>query len=144
MNTVVDSVILSYLGGFFDGEGSISPMRGGPQRGYVGGILVKVSQKDRTALEVFKRLWDGNIYNDGLVWAWQVARKASVLVFLEDIEPFLMGKRLQARLAMSLLILPKTTFRSGPMSYSDAQIDLADWIHDKISLLNHKPKTGVR
>ena len=94
---------LSYLGGFFDGEGSISLARriDQPNAGYR--LICSVSQKDPIPLKGFQVLFGGAIrckkYKHYICHDWRLCNRKA-LAFLKIIEPYLIVKAPQARLAI--------------------------------------------
>ena len=99
--------LLSYLGGFFDGEGCIyiTKRKRGNQQCYY--LSASCSQKDRTVLNIFQNLFGGEVYrnsNKNEAWVWMIdAIKAKQ--FLEDFLPYLIMKAGEAKLAIEFQIL---------------------------------------
>lgn len=84
----------AYLAGFFDGDGCIE-VKGNSAHCH------SVSQKYKPILEVFQRLYDGSIcHKQGRIYTWHVTTKGPE--FLKDILPFLILKKEQAELALSM------------------------------------------
>jgi len=98
---MTSSLVLAYLAGFFDGDGSIHLVSNASRstRGY--SLQVSVTQKGKAILERFQEAFGGGIYPTGRsksFWKWQLgARKACD--FLIEVFPYLYLKRKQAILA---------------------------------------------
>jgi hypothetical protein len=96
----------AYLAGFVDGEGCITIVRSaGQARCKIGySIRVDVGQKDGKLMDLLYGLYNGHVcqeLKDGKFahYRWTVYGKSAYKI-LHDIEPFLIIKREQARLAM--------------------------------------------
>lgn len=90
---------LSYLAGFFDGEGTIQIAK------QSGGLLIQVAQCNRWILELFRMQFGGSIHEVikpkpyTNIYMWSIAAlKASS--FLETIKPYLTLKKPEAILAI--------------------------------------------
>jgi len=87
---------LSYLAGFFDGEGCIDTTRRS--------LRVTLTNIQTKVLEISQRFWGGSIQSIGKATkarAWQLHGKDAV-AFLKDIVPYLHIKHAQAILAIEL------------------------------------------
>lgn len=90
--------LLSYLAGFFDGEGYIGIVTGKGCRS----LRVSITQKDRTILNLFQCLFGGNISQhckSDDCYRWYLGSNAA-LKLLEDLSPYLMLKAGQAKIAI--------------------------------------------
>lgn len=97
------SLELSYLAGFFDGEGSINLLTRKRKHWNVEyQLTVAIGQKDGETLDWIKEKFGGNVYlvkRDGsFFWA---ASNRQAEKFLRNILPFLKYKRPQAELALT-------------------------------------------
>lgn len=95
-------VEIAYLAGFFDGEGCISVVRGGPT------IAVAVVQVDRRPLDALAEHYGGRVAPHGKpkpghrqAYRWQIY-SANARVFLRDILPFLVVKRESAEMVLAM------------------------------------------
>lgn len=94
-----------YAAGFFDGEGSICIERPGKNHGHR--LKLFVTQKlIRAPLDFCFERWGGRVHESKArpgVFTWQI-EQAAALPFLKAIEPFLLVKREQARIAIDFQI----------------------------------------
>ena len=89
----MDEYRKAYFAGFFDGEGCISLVRGGPT------IAVAVVQVDRAPLDLLSSTYGGKVNLHGKpakeshqqAYRWQVYGSRA-RVFLEDVRPYLIVK----------------------------------------------------
>lgn len=103
--TGVTPTELSYLAGFFDGEGSI---------GIAGGSLcVRITNTYRPTLDRYQRAFGGaiDVHNSGdektrLSWVWRIYGEKAQAVLIA-IEPYLVEKGPQAYLGLHFRELPK-------------------------------------
>jgi hypothetical protein len=96
-----------YIAGFFDGEGSIGIY--GRKNRYNGACLRTQLTQNKTQESLYilsnlKEVYGGNIseqktLSGGIKYNWQLNPKG-VKTFLEDIEPYLICKKPQAKLAL--------------------------------------------
>lgn len=135
--------VMGYLGGFFDGEGSISAAFN-QNTGNYGSIYVKCSQRDPRPLQAFQELWGGRIYEDGPVWAWMLMAQEPVEEFLQAILPYLVVKRLQASLALHHLGIRGVRKARAHVRYTDDEIATKIWLGQKISQANKRRRLNVR
>lgn len=86
---------LAYMAGFLDGEGSISIYRRGQTNTFV--LSVKVAQKDRRPLELFRSEFGGYITRGKIsgVHYWGISCKAASSA-LSELLPFLIVKKEEA------------------------------------------------
>jgi len=93
--------MLSYLAGFFDGEGCVGIYRHMCKGKPYFELNLKVTQKDRTILNFFQMHYGGYVmYNkeqDVHIWTTDVP---SAVQFLTDVSPYLIVKASQAKLAL--------------------------------------------
>lgn len=93
-----------YLGGFFDGEGSIS-ITSRKRKGRLSyTIFVSLSNTDRRPLEAIKSLYGGSICGTKKgcnlkVYSWTISNNLAYK-FLKDIHPSLLVKQEQALIAV--------------------------------------------
>jgi hypothetical protein len=93
---------LSYLAGFFDGEGSISILKRKKGDWNISHFLrVSIGQKDGATLDWIKENFGGNVYlvsrNGSYVWAISDYKGYK---FIKILSPFLLYKKPQAELAI--------------------------------------------
>lgn len=98
---------LSYLAGFFDGEGSIGIYKNGRRTGWTLRVQITqtISVRSTELLTVLRGRWGGSLcpFNKKLrraAWNWQVSAKNGYL-FLCDIRPWLLLKADQADVALN-------------------------------------------
>lgn len=106
-------VSLDYLAGFFDGEGTVGVYR--LQTGFR--LRCSVANTERVAVDVFHERYGGKIrsrhYRNDLkwkpAWIWELDFRNAV-VFLEEMLPYLIVKKLQAQIALELykLVPPRS------------------------------------
>lgn|SRR3990167_484751 len=104
----LDQCLVSYLAGFFDGEGCVYIARKG--NGYY--LIVTIQQVDSTPLVLIK-----NTYGGSLLKRQEKLRKRPIHIlrlqnkmairFLEDIYPFCIVKRIEVAIALEFSRLPK-------------------------------------
>lgn len=96
-------ITLSYVAGFFDGEGSINILKRKRYRWAVEhNLMVAMGQKDGATLDWIKDNFGGNVYlvkRDGSYY-WAISNRAAY-DFLKKIYPYLQYKKPQAELAFS-------------------------------------------
>jgi intein/homing endonuclease len=105
----VDEKTLAYFAGLFDGEGCINVAEVKPRPGRRSPsfqTVAQVSMTDRRSLDLLLDSFGGSIRRTNKVgarpiWVWRVYHKAAKL-FLEDILPYLVVKKLQAELLIEL------------------------------------------
>ena len=90
--------LLSYLAGFFDGEGYVGIITSKSCRS----LRASITQKDKTVLNLFQCLFGGSITphckNDNC-YRWY-ASSDTALRFLQDLLPYLMLKAGQSKMAI--------------------------------------------
>jgi len=95
--------ILSYLAGFFDGEGCVGiyPHRNSQTGKQYYELTITVTQKDRTILNLFQAHFGGNIVRTGKpnIRRWYLSGPSGA-IFLTEILPYLMVKAGQAKIAL--------------------------------------------
>lgn len=133
---------LAWAAGFFDGEGCISVVRcthKGVAREQVQ-VLLDVAQVNPTPLERLVALFGGRIRvspngQDGAwrIHAWRIyGRKAGVI--LQQVLPYLIGKRRQAELCLELI-----SMQGGPgQRRSDAVYARSLAIAEELRILNRR------
>ena len=99
--------LIVWAAGFFDGEGSV-----GLSRSHTGGkvvhLRIRAGQRIREPLERLVMLWGGTIRlraprdGYGQFYEWALSNRGSALA-LADMEPFLIVKLSQARLAREFM-----------------------------------------
>ena len=129
MNTYVQQLIKpgrGYLGGFFDGEGSIGIFNGS--------VCARVTNTDHTILAHLQDRWGGTIVlhtpaseRKKLCEQWRCYGPTAA-TFLTDIFPFLREKRLQAFMALEFRQLEPSDPKRA-------------WILEQISLIKHLGRT---
>lgn len=105
----VDPLILAYLAGFFDGEGTIGVLRIPKKSGAVGFTLrCGVTQTSLPVLEKYRGIFGGRISKKGdrrpnpnwaPAWVWIISGGAAVR-FLETIQPYIILKASQIPIAL--------------------------------------------
>lgn len=95
---------LSYLAGFFDGEGCVGVKKPSPKRGQHMPYAT-VSQVRPEVLQRFKSAFGGNIRfaakcGKNGIWCWHHAGAKGVVPFLREIEPYLLVKRAEAQVVI--------------------------------------------
>jgi hypothetical protein len=99
-----DEVLLAYLAGFFDGEGTLHIVR-------AGGTIsprCQVAQNSIEVLEMFKARFGGRIglYSNGTnrkIYHWAINGKAGILPVVESLLPYLVVKREEAEIMRRFL-----------------------------------------
>lgn len=130
MRIGLDREQLSYLAGFFDGEGCVSPARHGTLS-----IQVSVAQKHPEVLRLYEAHWGGGIYKHKTGgYAWTCCSKVAV-TFLEDIMPFLIEKREVALLGVQLGSSP--SFRGRRPKDTQEEREARQELARRITELNH-------
>ena len=92
---------LSYIAGFFDGEGSINILTRKRPKNTEYTLTVAIGQKDGATLDWIKENFGGNVYlikRDGSFY-WAISHKKAI-VFLKELLPFLQYKKPQALVAI--------------------------------------------
>jgi hypothetical protein len=127
--TNIDSVVLSYIAGFFDGEGTIIIKNQG--NSYV--LNCGVWQVDRTPLDYVALYFGGNVRirrrqgNGNDQWVWQ-ASSIHAADFLTAIEPYLIVKKAQATVAIRFQSLSSSNYSKHRLSESELAIREAERI----------------
>ena len=97
----MDIIQLSYIAGFFDGEGSINLLTRIRPKNTEYSLTVAIGQRDGMTLDLIKENFGGNIYfvkRDGSYY-WVITHKKAVK-FLKEILPYLQYKKPQALVAI--------------------------------------------
>lgn len=128
---------LSYLAGFFDGEGCISLAKSG--RRYA--LIVQVTQCNRWILELFRMHFGGGIHqcerNGNPFYIWSITA-SKAMAFLETIEPYLILKKAEANLATTYQ--KRKNIHAVPLSNGQRILEDADYI--LMRKLKEKVKRG--
>ena len=97
-----DTLELSYLAGFFDGEGCITIAHS--QRGIYGTyqLCILVGQKDKAPLIDFQNRFGGAIGKPNSTFHWVIHDKKALL-FLETMLPYLRYKKQQAEIGIKFI-----------------------------------------
>lgn len=90
-----------WAAGFFDGEGCIKVQRQKVSYGYklAHRLVIHISQKIKTPLVVFNRLFGGNIYKRLDGYEWCVSGKKAIEA-LSKLEPYLVLKKDECEVAL--------------------------------------------
>ena len=100
---------ISYVAGFFDGEGCICISKHTStvirREGYH--LVASISQRKKETLIEIQKIFGGRIYGngDGRSFRWEVVRKNEAQTFLTTILPHLQLKRSQAKVGLLFLDL---------------------------------------
>jgi len=126
-------LLLSYLAGFFDGEGCIYARK----RGNRAEVVLEASQVMAEPLGLFVRVFGGKVDTPRapgrLVFRWRIHKRSAVRETLRELYPDLRVKREQARLALELLFFLDSSRRRSPPSSRD--IERIHYLVDQISAL---------
>lgn len=101
-----DIKLLSYLAGFFDGEGTVCISRRKDKGRDSFDLRICVGQKDIRPLELFKKRFGGRIYvqrRKGNLWIYQWECKYGKRDFLKAMIPHLRFKKEEAKIAEKYL-----------------------------------------
>ncbi len=147
METELD---LSYLAGFFDGEGSISILKRKKGEWNVSHFLrVSIGQKDGATLDWVKEKFGGNVYlvsRDGS-YLWAVTDKNAYL-FLKKIQNYLQYKKPQADLAIKFYEerIIGTVKRNRKIPLSQEELSLRESAYEEMKALKKSfiPSVNVR
>ena len=105
---MIKEIDLAYIAGFFDGEGCIHSGLRHRKRGQKDGnpgIRIMVGQRDPFILVYIRDCFRlGYIIrcNKGRTWRYHIGSAEEVYNFLENIIPYLKGKKAQAEIALDL------------------------------------------
>lgn len=132
-----------YIAGFFDGEGTICITKSRNYRKLTSScyrLAVEICQKDTTFLKYLQSIYGGKVYkklNKGSIFhQYRVHKREDVRFFLEDISPFLIFKKEQAKLAINFLeTIRDDDGKRIPMS--DQHYKLRENLREQMKLLNH-------
>jgi hypothetical protein len=118
--TNADEAKLSYIAGFFDGEGTISIHQGDKKYPSSYTLSCGISQIDKSPLEFVALYFGGNVHPKKTkatpyMWTWACSARYA-LVFLKAIEPYLIIKKAQAIVAISFQTRMAST-RKGKRKY---------------------------
>ena len=105
--------LLSYLAGFFDGEGCILARK----RGNSAELALDVTQVSTEPLSMFCEEFGGAVTTQyrgtEVIYRWRLYGRARIELALQELLPYLRVKREQARLALELIFaLPPSENRS--------------------------------
>jgi hypothetical protein len=147
-----------YLGGLFDGEGSISivrHLRRDARHGWMHELSVKVGMVDRVSVETYHGRWGGTFYPSKQylkhpdrwhqAFSWDVSRAAAVR-FLTEMRPHIHGRRPQLDLALKF----QATFKPfGSAGVPDAVWKFREECRIQMRTLNgnrhdHKPPAETK
>jgi hypothetical protein len=131
-----EEISLSYIAGFFDGEGSIGIYT---RKNRYNGTQLRVqlvqnkTKKSSYILNFLKNKYGGNIseqktLSGKIKFNWQLNPKG-VLIFLTDIEPYLILKKTQAQFALHWLKTKPKIRRDGKgrvLFFSKEEINLIE------------------
>jgi hypothetical protein len=137
-----DILKITYLAGFFDGEGTISVL---PHSMNKNSIIVMVSacQVDPRPIMLLKELFGGSVMhvhngeNCKMIWKWSVCHKAAE-TFLKVITPYLIVKKEKAEIALK--IRSTITKSGGNRENRKVPENIKNF---RISLLNDFKKVGA-
>ena len=102
---------ISYIAGFFDGEGCIHITKSQSSGGY--NLRVSISQRKKEPLIEIQKIFGGKIYGNGKrAYAWEAGRKEIAYSFLIAVLPFLFLKKKQAQVGLMFLEY-KHTWHTG-------------------------------
>ena len=101
----MESNIVAWAAGFFEGEGTVVVYR---NTGYVGlRGMVRAVQKEKEALEVLQKTFSGSLHFQqnphGGIWQWSITGLSSC-TFLEKIIPHIRNRRKRLRAKMYVYI----------------------------------------
>jgi len=124
---------LSYIAGFFDGEGTVYIYRGG--------LFVSVSNTDLTVLDWLKESFGGSVVTHKpkpprkTVYHWTVASRIGA-TFLYAIQPYvkMKGERIELALEFQRTIRPGTS----PDKYSMEELAYREFLHSGLKELNRR------
>lgn len=120
-------LIVSYLAGFFDGEGCVAARR----RGSSADVALEATQLDPAPLFLFQGEFGGSVKRHvGSAWRWRLCGRENILATIEALSPFLVVKKEQAALASLLINLLPPTRTGRPLSS-----DLSERIHKIVDRL---------
>lgn len=107
----MNKIKLSYIAGFFDGEGSINILTRKRPQNTEYTLTVAIGQKDGETLDWIKENFGGNVYlvkRDGTFF-WTITHQNAIR-FLKEIYPHLRYKKPQAKVAIEFYErMPKRT-----------------------------------
>ena len=143
---------LSYLAGFFDGEGSISILKRKKGDWNISHFLrVSIGQKDGATLDWIKEKFGGNVYfvkRDGS-YLWAVTDKNAYL-FLKKIQNYLQYKKPQADLAIQFyeerIMNSRRTTKHKHTSLTEEELVLREIAYEEMKALKKTfiPSVNVR
>jgi len=103
---MVETEILSYLAGFFDGEGNI--FRCKTQKSY----RITVCQNQPEVLNLYTERWGGTVYSNRQCHYWVISKRSSVQEFLTTLYPYLVVKKDKAEEALQEIKIMGPVLRS--------------------------------
>jgi hypothetical protein len=101
-NTWMSDCYLPWLGGFFDGEGSVTiahTTNGRPGKARTYRLQVGLAQKNRTPLDEVCHIFGGKVYAVGEGWQWRCG-SVQAGTFLKIIYPYVRVKEAVVQLAL--------------------------------------------
>jgi len=132
-------MILEYVAGLFDGEGSISILRHKSKqtnRGFFLAPRVSLSNTDRRLEDLLEKLgfkirWLKNGDNSKPIAKYEMEGMNSILTFMERLKPYLILKQEQANLIIEFCIsrLNRRAYR-----YTERELEIVD----RLSRLNKR------
>jgi hypothetical protein len=139
---------LSYIAGFFDGEGSIHIRKNCNKRDNAYTLTIQVMNTCLSPLIFIKSIFGGTIagpYKRGLnhknIYNWRIdCKKAGI--FLESLQPYLLVKIEQCRLALLLRKnwrpLPRGMGYGRNQDVADKEIKRRNEIHEQLKIANQR------
>lgn len=121
-----DELLLSYLAGFFDGEGTVCiAQRKGKRASF--SMKIQVGQMERAPLELFLHRFGGNIYESSRagkksLLLWALCKRDLQRAFLELLIPHLRSKKAEAQLGIRFLNVMRTIGFGGHGARSDPEL----------------------
>ncbi len=126
-----EKISLQYIAGFFDGEGGIYVTQKIDKR-FGKGILVRntrcqIANTHKGVLMKIQKMYGGTIRlkNHRRGFTWEIASQKDILKFLQDIEPYLIVKKRQVKLAIQYL---KFRLSHQHKKYTNEEIKLVEKI----------------
>ena len=131
----IDPLILAYLAGFFDGEGTIGVLRHALKSGSVGfSLRCQITQTSIPILEKYRHIFGGRVYqvrfsspnsNWAPAWHWYVSRGLAAR-FLRAMEPYLVLKAPQVSIALRFFEQYQPLVRRGSGHRSRVATQIAE------------------
>lgn len=127
-----ESVLVAYLAGFWEGEGTIAP--GNASTGWLS-LVVRMANRRREPLDLAVSLWGGGVSRTNMVHNWNLSKRDAVRKFLTDVRPYCLVKTGQVALALEYLSIEQAL----PGRYSTEQQERRTCLLNEISRLNKMP-----